>query len=59
MNWHNYTDLLNEVLIPFLDEEMELNEIFPQHNASIHISGHFIAWFAEKKSAIELASTLF
>ena len=40
-----YTDLLEDVLIPFLDDTMDENAIFQQDNASIHISTHTKSWF--------------
>ena len=36
-NSNMYTDLLEDVLIPFLDDNMDENAIFQQDNASIHI----------------------
>jgi hypothetical protein len=39
MNSEIYTDFLQEVLIPFLEEKMEENLIFQQDNTSIHVSG--------------------
>jgi transposase len=44
MNSEKYTDLLEEVLIPFLEE----NFIFQQDNASIHVSGPTRQWFQQK-----------
>ena len=40
-----YTDLLEDVSIPFLDDNMDENAIFQQDNASIHISTHTKSWF--------------
>jgi hypothetical protein len=48
----NYNDLLNCALIPFLDDEMNEDAIFQQDNASIHKSGHSLAWFEEKNSPL-------
>jgi hypothetical protein len=39
MNFEIYTDFLEEVLIPFLEEKMEENLIFQQDNTSIHVTG--------------------
>jgi hypothetical protein len=39
MNSEIYTEFLEEVLIPFLEEKMEENLIFQQDNTSIHVAG--------------------
>ena len=44
-NSNMYTDLLEDVLISFLDDNMDENAIFQQDNASIHILTHTKSWF--------------
>lgn len=48
MNSQNYTDMLEHVLISFMEENMKNDAIFQQDNASIHVSRHSRGWFKEK-----------
>lgn len=44
----NYTDLLEDVLIDFLENNLEDQVIFQQDNAPIHKSRETMAWFESK-----------
>lgn len=48
MNSQNYTDMLEDILIPFIEENMTEDVIFQQDNAAIHVSRHSINWFNDK-----------
>ncbi|KAI8123499.1 Transposable element Tc3 transposase [Lucilia cuprina] len=47
MNSQIYNKLLEDALIPFMDEKMEEDCIFQQDNAAIHVSKQSKAWFNE------------
>jgi hypothetical protein len=46
MDSRDYTNLLDDVLITYLDEQMDENAIFQQNNAANHKSGHTMECFA-------------
>ena len=48
MNSKMYTDLLGDILIPFIDDKMEDSAIFQQDNASIHVSIITKSWFVDR-----------
>lgn len=48
MNSKAYIELLEDVLISFLDEHSDEKFVFQQDNASIHASKETSTWFAEK-----------
>lgn len=48
MNSEKYLDMLEDVLIPYSENEMENDLIFQQDNAAIHVSRKSRAWFEEK-----------
>ncbi|CAK9832681.1 Transposable element Tc3 transposase [Anthophora retusa] len=47
MNSTNYTNMLDNYLIPFWTEHHNENLIFMQDNASIHKSTHALRWFCD------------
>lgn len=49
MNSVNYCDLLEEVLVPFLEDHLDDEVIFQQDNASIHVSRQTKSWFEAKE----------
>ncbi|MGL5405357.1 MAG: transposase [Propionibacteriaceae bacterium] len=48
MNSQAYTDMLEAVLIPFIEDNMTEDVTFQQDNASIHVSRHSLEWFKDK-----------
>lgn len=48
MNSQNYTEMLEHVLIPFMEENVTNDAIFQQDNASTHVSRHSRGWFEGK-----------
>lgn len=48
MNSDNYIELLDSVLIPFMENKMDDNFIFQQDNAAIHVSKKTMSWFSER-----------
>lgn len=48
MNTRRYLDLLEDDLVPYLENEMEDDFIYQQDNAAIHVSREAIDWFEEK-----------
>lgn len=48
MNSTTYTDLLEDALISFMDEEMDEDCIFQQDNAPIHVSKQSKSWFHQQ-----------
>jgi hypothetical protein len=52
MNSRDYINLLDDVLITYLDEKMDENTIFQQDNTAFHKSGHSMEWFATKQIPI-------
>jgi transposase len=47
MNSIKYTEMLDDVLITYMDENMDDNAIFQQDNAAIHTSRHSMKWFKD------------
>jgi len=47
MNSKMYTDFLEDILIPFMDDNMDGNAIFQQDNASIHVSTLTKSWLTD------------
>lgn len=52
MNSECYTELLDAVLIPFLEDFMDENAVFQQDNASIHASRHTKNWLNERNVSV-------
>lgn len=52
MNFHKYTDLLEDVLISYLNNSDEENCIFQQDNAPIHVSNESKQWFRDKNISL-------
>lgn len=52
MNSTNYCDLLEDVLIPHLEEYQDDSAVFQQDNASIHVSRQSKAWFEAKEITV-------
>lgn len=48
MNTRKYLDMLEDDLVPFLENEMEDDFIYQQDNAAIHVSREAKEWFHEK-----------
>ena len=49
---YRYTDILEEILIPFLNENSGIRPIFQQDNATSHVSRHTLKWFTERNIAV-------
>lgn len=47
MNSEKYGELLENVLLPYLDETEFVNPIFQQDNAPIHVSKYMKKWFVD------------
>ena len=47
MNLKMYTDLLKDILIPFIDDNMDGNAIFQKDKASIHVSTLTKSWLTD------------
>lgn len=43
-----YTEMLEDVLVEYIEDNMDDSAIFQQDNASIHVSRHSKAWFEDK-----------
>lgn len=52
MNSENYTDLLEDVLIEFGEQQPDQNWIFQQDNAAIHKSRHTMRWLNDRNIEI-------
>lgn len=52
MNSSKYNELLEDVLISFLDENSEDSFTFQQDNASIHVSKQSLEWFRQKQITV-------
>lgn len=52
MNSKDYTEVLEDVLLTFLDEHSDEEFIFQQDNAAIHASRETTRWFAERNIEI-------
>jgi Fe-S cluster assembly iron-binding protein IscA len=48
MNSLKYIDIAQDVLIPFIQENMPEDVSFQQDNASVHVSSHSFQWFNDK-----------
>jgi Fe-S cluster assembly iron-binding protein IscA len=48
MNSLKYIDIAQDVLIPFIQENMPEDVIFQQDSASVHVSRHSLQWFNDK-----------
>lgn len=48
MNSEKYTDMLDDVLIDYLEEKADINFIFQQDNASIHVSHQSKEFFSSR-----------
>lgn len=48
MDSKKYTDMLDDILIPFAEENMPEDFVFQQDNAAIHVSRHSLNWFTDK-----------
>jgi hypothetical protein len=48
MNFEMYLELLEDVLVPYIENEGDEELIFQQDNASIHVSKQSKAWFNDK-----------
>ena len=48
MNFMKYNELLEEVLVQYMEENLDEDFIFQQVNASIHVSKQSQEWFQQK-----------